>query len=429
MLPANKTSVQLYTRVVILVSGIIAFLAYCWGWKTSGVLENTMRWNTYPEGYKFILHHPWFGDWPINKESQYYINGALGFLNEPGFTLNIGSGYEIYRTLYSFLLRTFWFVHPMIAVLLLDVMVWLTAVLSIFYSASRISNDRIFIIFSTLFALFGQGFLQSVGEGMGHVLGYASGYFILALTIYLEPWKETSTWRTELPIYAFIGIWQFAYGTALFHLPIPLLATLYRLRHQTYVTMARQILPLFFVATVPYVFAGLLCGLFIQGGTGVLSLVLDRIHELHMDWYHIFGWYLFVLSDSFVSLGPLAFFGLCGIMFKIYQRDKLFLTFFAILLMQFLLMAFLLLPLAGRGYATFNFSPLLCLGGGAFCSLFYERIRGLFFKKAMLACAALIIILYPSAVKLGYRLPNQIFMLGLNEINMPWQTYEQRAFS
>ena len=264
MLQASKTPRFFETKILFAIFIIITFLAYLWGWKTSGVLENSMRWNCYPEGYPFTLHTPSLGDWPINKESQYYLNGAFGFLNEKDFTLNVGSGYEIYRTLYSFLLRSFWFLHPMLAVLLLDIIAWFGAVLSILYVATQISRDRQFVLFTTLIALFGQGFLQSVGEGMGHVLGYASGYYILALMAYLSPWKETASWRTDFPIYAFIGVWQLAYGTALFHLPLPIMATAYRLRHASFQQQGKQITSLVLISIIPYLFLTLIWWIFYE---------------------------------------------------------------------------------------------------------------------------------------------------------------------
>ena len=102
---------------------LLTCLTYLWGWKTSGVLENTMSWR-YPEGYRYGFLSLKYGNWWINKESSYYLLAAQGFLGIDGSTLNVGCMYEIYRTLYPLLLRTFWFLEPIEAVLALDVLIW-----------------------------------------------------------------------------------------------------------------------------------------------------------------------------------------------------------------------------------------------------------------------------------------------------------------
>ena len=165
-----------------------------------------------------------------------------------------------------------------------------------------------------------------------------------------------------------------------------------------------------------------------KGNTSVLSVVLERIHDQHFLWQDFIVKYITVLLDSIASLGPIAVLGVLGFAIKIFQKDKLFTALFIVLLLQFLGMAFLLIPLPGRGYATFNFSPLLCLGGGAFCSILYNWLASPALRRVILSSVALLIILYPHAAKLGYRLPNQIFYMGFNQISMPWEPYERRLF-
>ena len=105
---------------------LLAFLAYFWGWKTSGVLENSIS-MTYPEGYRYGFSSLKYGDWWVNKESSYYLLAAQGFLGVDGSTLNVGCMYEIYRTFYPLLLRSFWFLEPIEAVLVLDILMWFFA--------------------------------------------------------------------------------------------------------------------------------------------------------------------------------------------------------------------------------------------------------------------------------------------------------------
>ena len=429
MLQANSVYKSLEKNLLFVIFLIIVVLALLWGWKTSGVLQSTMQWNPYPEGYSYIFHTPFLGDWPINKESKYYLDGACGFLNDHNFTLNVGSGYEIYRTFYSFLLRSFWFLNPMVAVLLLDIIVWFISVLSIRYVAKKMTQDSVWINATTLLALLGQGFMESVGEGMGHVLGYASGYLILGLVAYLEPWKENATWRTDLPIFAFIGLWQLAYGTAFFHLPIPIFASLYRLRHESITHQCKQIFPLLIIAVLPYLLVSIICGYFLKGNIGVLSIVLERIQGQHIDIGHFLYDYFIVFLDSLISLGPLALIGILGFLTRIVEKDKLCLGLFVILLIQFFGMTLLLIPLAGRGYATFNFSPLLCIGGGALFSTLYNKFKSKNLRLTVISSLVLLVILYPHAGKLGYRLPNQIFFTGFQNLFTTWHPYEHRLFS
>lgn len=402
----------------------IVLLAYLWGWKTSGVLENSMSFS-YPEGYRYVLKS-FYGDWPINKESSYYLLAAQGFLGVDGATLNVGCLYEIYRTLYPFLLRTFWFLEPMEAVLLLDVIIWFLCCVSIWKTCKNLGLSITTAYLAVFLTVFGQGFIQSVGEGMGHVAGYASGYFILFFLLHFRTWEKDCEWQKDLIIYAFIGLWQMVYGTAYFYLPLVMMATFYRYYQNSNFNF-KQFILLLSLSLVPYLTISLCVKLFFGSSGGVANIVLERINAAQFGLINFFRHYIYVLLDSIISLGPVIFTGFVGLFAGSFSKqDKKFKVILLVCILQFLGMAFLLMPLAGRGYSTFNFYPFICLGSAYALAILWEK--RMLLSKLFVCSFCLLWIAYTNTAKIGFILPSQIFFTGLQNINQPWWGYELRFF-
>lgn len=403
----------------------IVLLAYLWGWKTSGVLENSMSF-CHPEGYRYVIESS-YGDWPINKESSYYLLAAQGFLGVDGATLNVGCLYEIYRTFYPFLLRTFWFLDPMEAVWFFDIVIWFLCCISIWKTCINLGFKSVIAYLAVFFTIFGQGFLQSVGEGMGHVAGYASGYFILFLLSQFRTFEKNCEWQKDLIIYAFVGIWQMVYGTAFFYLPIVMAATIYRY-YQNNKFNIKQFVLLIVLSLAPYLITSLCVKLFFGSSGGVANIVLERITNAQLGLLEFSKHYVYVLFDSIFSLGPLAFIGFAGLFAgALYKQDQKFKIILFICILQFLVMAFLLMPLAGRGYSTFNFYPFISLGASYLLAVFFEKrnLLGKFFVFSF--CGFWIF--YTNAALIGFILPSQLFFTGLHNINQYWWGYELRLFT
>lgn len=421
LLKNNKTTFLFFSLVLILQ----IFLAYLWGWKTSGVLENTMS-LSYPEGYRYGLISPKYGYWWVNKESSYYLLAAQGFLGVEGATLNVGCLYEIYRTIYPLLLRSFWFLEPIEAVLVLDILTWFFACIAVWFTLQNLKLNISMQFFAVFFTVFGQGFLQSVGEGMPHIVGYASGYFVLFLLSFFKPWKKEAEWRDDLPIYAFIGIWQLVYGTALFFLPLAVCATFYRY-YQNSLYHFKEFFLLLSLALIPYLTMSFFVGIFFKNSGGVCNIVFEYLSNRYTGIFSLLKLYGRVLMDSFLALGPVAIVGLIGLFCLALKKEGLiFKVVFLVCMAQLLVMALLLVPLVGRGYATFNFYPAICLGAAFVLSYLWELKKYIARVCVFMFCTGWI--LYTHGAKLGFILPSQIFFSGLSNISQPWWGYELHLF-
>jgi hypothetical protein len=409
----------------LLLASIVSILVLIEGWKTSGVLENS-RSLLYPGGYVYTFQSEKHGLWPVNKESSYYMLAAQGFLGVKESNLNVGCIYEFYRTGYSFLLRTFWFLDPIEAVLLLDAIVWFLACLSIFFTCKNMNLSDITAFFSVFFTLIFGGFLQSVGEGMPHVLGYSSGYFIFFFLSYFKPWRKDATFADDWPVYAFMGLWQLTYGTAIFFMPYLLLSTGYRYYQKKHF-LGKEFLLLFLTAVIPYLTMTLFVKGVFQTSGGVLNLVLDRISSSYAGWHNLFFHYTYVLWDSFVSLGPIAFIGVAGLILHILKyQDVKWKIILIITFCQFLGMAFLLLPLAGRGYATASFYPALCLGAALLMEHLWKKAS--FFSKPVAIILVSSCFIYSFSSKFGFVLFDRVFFTGLQNLNDSFWKYEIAYF-
>lgn len=397
-------------------------LAYVHGWKSSGVLENTKSW-LYPEGYAYSFTSPKYGLWWINKESAYYLHGAQGFLAVPDTTLHVGRGYDVFRSLYSLLLKTFWCLEPIEAVLLLDIFLWLAACVAIWQTVKNLNLGPSMGYFSVFFTLLGQGFLQSVGEGMPHIAGYVSGYFIVFLISFFKTWQKQTSIKDDALVYIFIGIWQLVYGTALFFLLLAVMSTLIRLKQDSFRNLIH--LPLLsLLAIFPYAILSL-----IMPSVGVGSVVLNLMIASKMSVMDVFGKYCEVLIDSFISLGPISLLGLGGLIYGSLKNKNYYLKVGMITcIVQFMGMALSLVPLSGRGYATFNFYIFLCLGGAFLFSQFWESEPKIYKVLIIILCFGQFS--YVNGRLFGIDLPDKVFFSGVfRNINSPWKAdYEIRFF-
>lgn len=405
---------------------LICFLAWLWGFKTSGVLENTMTYQFYPMGYSYILNSPDFGLWPVNRESLYYLNGMLAFLSQPDAIFNIGNGYELTRTLYCLLLRSFWFLEPIVASLVLDIILWFLAAISAAFVAATISKNRMAPWIAALLVVFGQGFLHSVGEGMPHVAGYAGGFYIAAIICFFRTWQKECLLSQDLTVYLFIALWQFAYGTALFFLPLALICSYMRFNKLGYSFIKSIFLLCTFglMSLLPFLIVTAVLRFFIPY-PGELKIVLSAMKENYPDLSSYLFAYCKVFLDAMISLGPIITFSFLSLIWlAAIKRYKDMLIILAIFLIQYSAMVFMITPLSGRGYATYN----LALIPTILFALMFSRLP-LHKSKRVAVPIFLIMMLYPNAMKLGYRLPNKAFQMGwFTATNSKWQTYELHQF-
>ena len=300
------------------------------------------------------------------------------------------------------------------------------ACIAIWCTAKNLKLPILTSFFAVFLTVFGQGFLQSVGEGMPHLAGYASGYFIVFLMSYLKPWEKTASWKDDVPIYAFIGIWQLSYGTAFFFIPLALCATFWRFYKNSFFDFKKLYL-LLLLAVTPHLVMSLCVKMFFANSGGVAAIVFESLMKSQGGLYSLVKKYLFVLFDSFVSLGPVALIGFVGLLYASFKEKNPYLIVLSgVCSLQFLVMAVLLLPLAGRGYATFNFYPVLCLGSAFTLAKLWEMPQKL--MKGCIITFCSFWVLYSNGAKFGFILPNQIFFTGLSNLDLPWWGYELHLF-
>lgn len=412
---------------------LICFLAWLWGWKTSGVLENTMLFDINPLGYTYWLESPHFGPWLVNRESTYYLNGMQGFLGVPNTYINIGNAYEISRTFYCLLLRSFWFLEPILASFVLDIILWFLAALSAAYIAATFSNNKLAPWLAALSVVFGQGFLHSVGEGMPHVLGYAGGFYVGALICLFRTWQKNCSFGEDLVIYIFLALWQIGYGTALFFLPLALLCTWHRLKEQKVLPSRRfSTLALYtLISILPFSIITNTMRL-ITKMSGEMGMILQGMKSYPSVMAYLIS-YAKVFADGFLSLGPIltiAAIWLIATVIKKKYKDLQWLS--AVFLIQYLTMIFLIVPLAGRGYATYNLILIPIIFFALALSSLMNSIniqKHQKYGKLLLVCALMGIILYPNSTKFGFREPNFAFHAGwFSALTTQLKTYEIHLF-
>lgn len=416
----------------------ICFLAWLWGWKTSGVLENTQLFDIYPLGYAHILDSPTFGLWPINRESTYYLNGMQGFLGVTDAYINLGNGYEISRTFYCLMLRTFWFLEPIVASVVLDIILWFLAALSAAFITATFSKNKLAPWIAALSVVFGQGFLHSVGEGMPHVLGYAGGFYVGALICLFRTWQKKCTVGEDLVIYVFLALWQIGYGTALFYLPLALLSSWHRMNEQNkewHIPYTKRVFMIFayiFISVFPFLVITTLSRV-ITKMPGEMGIILHGMKSYSSIMAYLVS-YSTVFIDGLLSLGPITTIAIVWFLgirfFKKYTDLNWLCTLF---LIQFMTMIFLIVPLVGRGYATFNVIMIPIIFFARALSDLITKINILSARKyaySLFLFAILAMMLYPHSMKLGFRMPNYAFHVGwLNALNTKLQNYEIQYFN
>lgn len=361
----------------------------------------------------------------MNKESAFYLRAAQGFQGIEDATVNIGSKYELYRSVYPYLLRIFWFLEPIEAVLMLDVLIWFLACLSIWGLARNLGLSPMVQFFAVFFTVFAQGFLQSLGEGMPHVVGYASGYFICFLLSQVRPWRRDASLQDDLLPYGFVGIWQLAYGTAFFFLPLLLGATLTRYYQQRYFRV-KEFLGLIALAVVPYLIFSFFMKVSLKTSGGVSEIVFSKIlHEYQTVGRFLIA-YIRTLADSYFALGPIALVGAVGLWKAWRENIWLVQALTLTTILQFMGMAVLLIPLAGRGYATFNFYVALCLGGAFILGRLWSQ--KVFWKRLSVVVFCLAWGGYVSAGRFGFILFDRLFFTGFINMKDSWWQYALKIF-
>lgn len=437
-LDLNSTERHSLTFILKITSLLLIFiLAWIWGWKTSGVLENTVEFDVFPLGYAYILDSPSLGLWPINRESSYYLNGMQGFLGVPDAFINFNNGYEISRTFYCLLLRIFWFLEPIMASFVLDIILWFLAALSAAYITATFSSNKLAPWLAALSVIFGQGFLHSVGEGMPHVLGYAGGFYVGALICLFRTWQKKCSFGEDLVVYVFLALWQIGYGTALFYLPLALLSSWHRLHEQS----KEQVIPFSkrWIIISFYMFISLLPFFVITTVSRMITKIpgeMGRILQDTKSFPNVIAYlesYSRVFIDGLLSLGPtftIATLWLLTISLMKKYKDLNWLLF--VFLIQFLMMTFLITPLPGRGYATFNLVMIPVIFFALALSDVIKKINILSVRKygyALLFFTIIGMALYPNSMKLGFRTPNYAFQLGWHSaLNTKLKPYEIEYF-
>jgi hypothetical protein len=404
----------------------VLLLGYIWGWRTSGFLECTASWFNYPWGYRYDFFSPQLGHWPLNRESEYYLIGHMAFLQTPGVFLTYGNGYELHRLLYSVLSRGFWPFEPLVAFWLFDICLWYLAVVAAVYTAATFCRESFCQWATACLMLSGQGFLHAVGEIMPHLIGYASGFYILAFCCYQRIWQRDCPWQEEALVYILIGILQLAYGTAWFSLPLVMGLSLikrYPLITDAWLATIREIMGLGGLAVLP--------GLFLMSAAKLIvknAGITEFLWDITAQQFHFVSWvksFLWVMLDSFLALGPfMVTTFLVMTVIALFRGQYIFRFAVIVFLIQLCLVSLLLVRLAGRGYTTFAITPLLMIGAGWLLTYFFwvkrPQLRGVAFGVLVGS------FVFAHLFKLGYRLPGLGFYTGYFKHLQSghWQKYD-----
>ena len=256
------------------------------------------------------------------------------------------------------------------------------------------------------------------------MVGYVSGFFILALLTFFRTWEPKTSFGKDLIVYAFLGLWQVGYGTALFYLPLLCICTLNRL-YQGEIPRLRALKELCLLmgfAFLPFLLLSLLPKLVFQG-TGEMGIILKGLKIETVGWMGLLKKYFFVLFESWASLGLPVIMGTIWLFYQtIQKKTPLLLVLSAVTLAQFLGMGFLLTPLAGRGYATFNIATIPLLACAVFLDVLWRQVS--LWSKGLALFFLMVILIYPLSIKLGFNYPNMVFYTGFQNLKQPWQTYE-----
>lgn len=273
----------------------------------------------------------------------------------------------------------------------------------------------------------GPGFLYSVGEISPHVIGYATGFWVLGLIVYYRLWLPQATWHQHLYTYAVVGLLQLCYNSPWLSLPT-LFGTTLIWMYQNKKTSLKDLLSLclcLLLAIAPSLVFMILSG-FIAKAPGVITFVFSMIDSGNFK--DLVKQYIYIAGDSFISYGPIiVLFSLIGFFIALKNRftPLLFLTLCG--LGQFALTSLFLLPVFGRGYVTFGVvAPFMMLSLYALAQTVVALKQG----KIIAVSALIFYIAYNNALLMGFPLVGKGFAWGyFGALKQgQYQTYEVTHF-
>ena len=423
LLPRDQ--IVLYKSPLILFLLLITVQLIPWSYHTSGVLQQTYLWTDYVFGYGAFL--PEYSNWEINKENLFYIKQFQSFLNTPEAYVEYASGFEFQRALYALLTRGLWFLGPLYSGITLNALAWAAACFATIYSAASFSTEKSTQLIAALLVAAGPGFLYSMGEISPHVIGYATGFWVLGLIVYYRLWLPESTWQQHFYVYAIVGLLQLCYNSPWLSLPTLFGTTLIWL-YQTKRASLKDFFSLcfcLFIAIAPSLIF-MISSSFIAKSPGVISFVYSMIHAGNIG--ELITQYLYIASDSFISYGPIIVIFSCVGFFLAHKNRLtflLFLTFFGA--SQFALTSLFLLPVSGRGYVTFGVvAPFIMLTLYALSQILKTFKHG----KIITLSALVFYITYNNAPLMGFSLVGKGFAWGYSTAlnSSQYQTYKVAHF-
>lgn len=414
------------------------FLACClliicesipWSYRWAGNLSISQTWNL-PRGFFAAVEYG--GLWPFGTENLYYLGQIQAFLGVEGASINLGSGFELQRSLYAFFVKSLWFLHPIPAGITINVTLWMLICFCMQYIIKTFSPSPTAQAIGGIFVASGQGFLHSVGEISPHILGYGAHYLIFALACRLRIWQRTFVFADHLIVYATIGLLQLGYDSAWLILPILLPISFYSIFKETSAIKTKlfRLLSLLTVSFIPSLSFSMATSLLLKKG-GVIYFLFQDVNSL----LSFLKTYPLVLVEGILSYGPiilLGYFLAMGLALKQKNYGILYLCLASFFL--FLSCSFLMIPVSGRGYVTFSFSAsILLIATYGIYSLWDQHSLT---KRAFVICLLFLYVSFNNSPLLSSSMGNNWILQGFSVgyINVfqhsnTYRSFECDAFS
>lgn len=169
--------------------------------------------------------------------------------------------------------------RPLYSGIILNALSWALACFATVYIAASFSTQKSTQFIAALLVASGPGFLYSVGEISPHVIGYATGFWVLGLIVYYRLWLPEATWQQHFYVYAAIGLLQLCYNSPWLSLPT-LFGTTFIWMHQTKRTSLKDFLTLCLclcTSIAPSLVFIIISG-FITKAPGVIAFIFSMIH-------------------------------------------------------------------------------------------------------------------------------------------------------
>jgi hypothetical protein len=354
--PSSATKVNY--KIFLLCCLLILCESIPWSYRWSGVLSMTQTWGL-PRGFLATIEFE--GLWPFCVENLYYLNQIQAFLGVEGVSIKLGSVFELQRSLYALLVKSVWFLHPIWAGILVNVLAWMSFCFCIQYIIKTFSPSQSAQAIGGILVASGQGFLQSVGEISPHVIGYGSHYFIFALACRHRIWQPSFSFIDHAIVYATIGILQLVYDSAWLSLPILFPISLYCIFKASLSLQKKLLLTstLLTLALLPSLSFSMATAYLLNKG-GVLTFLYSSVSSESV--LSFLKRYLLTLIDGILSYGPIIIFSyLLALIFSLKQKNYAISYLWAMSMFLFFACTILILPVSGRGYVTFSFSAIITL--------------------------------------------------------------------